>query len=67
MCINIENTQYVYKYVRKYNISRFSVQNTEKDVKYTFTPGKFYLKNLNVLCPKVGFLNTLNDKPNKLC
>ena len=34
--------------------------------KYTFTPGKILLEELNVLCPKVGFLNNLNGKPNKL-
>ena len=29
-------------------------------------PGKFYLKNLNVLCPKVGFLNNLNEKTEQI-
>ena len=53
MCINIENT--IFK--------SFSTK-TEKDVKYTFTPGKFYLKDFKrFLYAQSGILNILNAKP----
>ena len=55
--------QYVYKYVRKYNIYHiYAIYMKILEIFKIFEifqihiyPRKFYLKNLNIFMPKVGF------------